>query len=154
MKSVLAPEVEAGRVAGPANSGPYGSFALICPVLGRRLTVIASDGRDWGAPWPGPDKAEYERMAPEVRRHVDSIWEGRASIELPFPAWEHVSVSGPRIIPTWSEMEWVRDQFFAPEDWVIQFSAPRAEHLSLHHRCLHLWRVVGGAFPTPPRACV
>jgi hypothetical protein len=57
VKTILAPEVEAGRIAGDPGGGPYGAFRLVNPETGRTLQVIVSDGRDWsesglpGPPW-------------------------------------------------------------------------------------------------------
>lgn len=68
--------------------------------------------------------------------------------------WDHVSVSHPKRCPTWSEMAWVKRQFFTDDECVVQFHVPARDHINLHPNCLHLWRYVEGAFPMPPKECV
>lgn len=70
------------------------------------------------------------------------------------PAWEHVSISTERRCPTWAEMEFVRDIFWAVDETVMQLSVPRAEHINCHPYCLHLWRPIGVEIPRPPAICV
>lgn len=73
------------------------------------------------------------------------------------PGWDHVSVtvrtddgqSAPRC-PTWEEMCWVKDQCFAPGEWVVQFHPAADANISHHPFCLHLWRPVGVEIPRPP----
>lgn len=125
MRKKLDPEIEQRRIEGLANDGPYGAFRLTHPDTGRRLNVIASDGRDW----------------------VES--------DLPLPAWEHVSVSAQYGVPTWAEMCWIKKQFWEPEDWVVQFHPAQSEYVNIHPNVLHLWRPVGGVGMTfPPKECV
>lgn len=64
--------------------------------------------------------------------------------------WEHVSVSYPNRCPTWAEMCHVKDLFWDPEDAVMQLHPPESEYVNNHPYCLHLWRPVGQAIPTPP----
>ncbi len=118
--------VEKGRVvAGFFASGRgdrCGAFVL--RRAGVYVQVIASDGADW----PGA-----------------------------LPAWEHVSVSvypdglgrGHRV-PTWDEMAWAKDLFWGPDECVVQFHVPAADHVNNHPSCLHLWRPVGADLPRPP----
>lgn len=64
--------------------------------------------------------------------------------------------SGPlaRRTPTWREMEWVRDQFWEPEELVVQFSVPRSQHISYHDYTLHMWKPIGVELPLPPSITV
>lgn len=110
--------VEPYRVGG-ATGDWCGAFSVPGP-LGMRLSVIASDGRDW------------------------------AECGLAGEPWEHVSVSLPTRTPTWREMEFVRDLFFADDELVLQFSVPREKHVNVHRNCLHLWRPTVTAIPLPP----
>ena len=67
--------------------------------------------------------------------------------------WEHVSVSlpdSPQKRPSWDEMSRVKDLFWDAEECVVQFHPAKSEHINNHAGCLHLWRYVGGEFPTPP----
>lgn len=64
--------------------------------------------------------------------------------------WDHVSVSLPDRCPTWEEMCYVRELFFAGDEWVIQYHPPRAHNINNHPFALHLWRPQGVVIPTPP----
>lgn len=65
--------------------------------------------------------------------------------------WEHVSVSLDRKrCPDWEEMCMVKDLFWDEEDCVVQFHPPKSEYVSFHPYCLHLWRMSGENFKTPP----
>ena len=64
--------------------------------------------------------------------------------------WEHVSVSRQDRCPTWAEMCEVKDLFFGPDEWVMQFHPARSDYVNYHPYCLHLWRPVGQQMPTPP----
>lgn len=67
--------------------------------------------------------------------------------------WEHVSVSirqGKDIkIPTWDEMNYVKDMFWGEEDTVIQFHPRKSEYVNVHEKVLHMWRPIDRKFPTP-----
>jgi hypothetical protein len=68
--------------------------------------------------------------------------------------WEHVSVSVRHRIPNWTEMSFVKDLFWAPEDCVVQFHVPKSEHINRHPNVLHLWRRTAAEFPRPPSILV
>jgi hypothetical protein len=63
--------------------------------------------------------------------------------------WEHVSVSLSDRTPTWEEMCYVKDLFWAPDECVIQYHPPRAEYVNFHEHCLHLWKPIGLTLPLP-----
>lgn len=63
--------------------------------------------------------------------------------------WQHVSVSRPDRCPTWAEMCEVKDLFFGPDEWVMQFHPAASDYVNTHPFCLHLWRPVGRDFPLP-----
>jgi hypothetical protein len=54
--------------------------------------------------------------------------------------WDHVSVSLKTRCPTWEEMCYVREKFFADDEWVMQLHPPKTENVNYHPFCLHLWR--------------
>lgn len=126
MKKALDATMERARyqIPGYEMDGDGLQGAFKIAPFGDRLRIVSSDGRDW-------DEAG-----------------------LPHPAWEHVSVSLERRCPTWTEMEWVRDQFWEPDELVVQFSVPRAQHVNHHPFCLHLWKPIGVAIPLPPSITV
>lgn len=71
--------------------------------------------------------------------------------------WQHVSVSfGPvKGTPSWDLMCRVKDLFWEPQDWVVQFHPPASEYINNHSGCLHLWRCIDGRqTPTPPSIMV
>ncbi len=68
--------------------------------------------------------------------------------------WDHASVSLPNRCPTWEEMCAVKRMVFTDEERVVQFHPPRAEYVSVHPFCLHLWRWQEGEFPHPPSVFV
>lgn len=68
--------------------------------------------------------------------------------------WEHVSVSSPKHCPTWREMCFIKDLFWAPYEVVMQLHPGKADWISNHAHCLHLWRPTELAIPLPPPALV
>lgn len=68
--------------------------------------------------------------------------------------WEHVSVSvllanRKDRCPYWEEMCKVKDLFWDEDDCVIQYHPPKADYVSQHQYCLHLWRPIGIELPRP-----
>lgn len=63
--------------------------------------------------------------------------------------WEHVSVSTRRRIPNWTEMCFVKDLFWSPQECVVQFHPPRDAYVNNYSVVLHMWRYIRG-FPMPP----
>lgn len=76
--------------------------------------------------------------------------------------WEHVSVtvaykSGKKMVPRtarWEEMHWIKEQFWNPEECVVEFHPPQSHYVNVHRHCLHLWRNVKEIFPVPPEILV
>lgn len=64
--------------------------------------------------------------------------------------WHHVSVSRPDRCPTWAEMCEVKEMFFGPDEWVMQFHPAVSDYVNHHPFCLHLWQPVGKPIATPP----
>lgn len=65
--------------------------------------------------------------------------------------WQHVSVSVEYDdrCPRWEVMCFVKELFWEPEDWVVQFHPAKAEYVNCHPGCLHLWKSLDQPFPTP-----
>lgn len=80
---------------------------------------------------------------------TNSVLQARA-IASDQEGWEHVSVSFPSKTPTWDVMCTIKDLFWGPADWVLQYHPPEREYVNFHPHCLHMWRPIGQAFPTPP----
>lgn len=64
--------------------------------------------------------------------------------------WDHVSVSLPHRIPTWTEMDFVKRLFFLPEEIVMQLHPAEVKHINNMKNCLHLWRPQNISVPLPP----
>lgn len=107
----------------------------------RRGQMASDTGDDYGAFFlPGP--------CGRVLTVIASA--GTESIE-----WERVSVSTPKATPNWSEMSWIKELFFAPEEAVMQLHPPRSRWIINNHAyCLHLWRPKNEAIPLPPDIAV
>lgn len=68
--------------------------------------------------------------------------------------WEHVSVSTRRRTPNWTEMCFVKDLFWEPEECVMQLHPPKSQWINNHSYCLHLWRSKRQPIPQPPGGLV
>lgn len=68
--------------------------------------------------------------------------------------WEHVSVSLQTRPPTYTEMQFVKEQFWDDDEWVVEFHPSKQAYVNNHPFCLHLWKPVDVAFPTPPSRLV
>jgi hypothetical protein len=82
--------------------------------------------------------------------------------------WQHVSVSlvknvglhnRPKMIavercPTWTEMCWVKEQFWSKDETVIQYHPPESEYVNNHPFCLHLWKPDNVELPLPNKLMV
>lgn len=71
--------------------------------------------------------------------------------------WKHVSVSRlehSNKVPSWEVMCAIKDLFFEPEDWVVQFHPARSQYVNTHPGCLHLWKPTEAIMPTPKRNMV
>lgn len=68
--------------------------------------------------------------------------------------WDHVSVSLPDRCPTWDEMCAIKDLFFEPDEWVVQYHPAKADYVNHHPHVLHLWRPHGVELPRPPKVMV
>lgn len=64
--------------------------------------------------------------------------------------WCHVSVSRTDRTPTWDEMCEVKDLFFGPDEWVVQFHPAASDYVNVHQHCLHLWQPIGVEVLKPP----
>jgi hypothetical protein len=121
-----------------------------------------------------PDKLEAGRVRtgrrasdPEWGAYGDFVIQGPCGAVLVITAsggadnddhlvdvWEHVSVSCKNRCPNWTEMAFVKDLFWEPEECVVQFHVPSSQHINLYPYVLHLWRSKTQPFPMPPPALV
>lgn len=72
--------------------------------------------------------------------------------------WDHVSAQaidmGVSRIPTWNEMQYLKELFFEDEETVIQYHVAKSKHLNLHPSVLHLWRPEEAEIVMPPSQMV
>lgn len=117
--------LRAGPITSP-NGATYGAFQI--PLASRGgvviLNCIASDGFDGTKDW----------------------------------GWEHVSChadtkEGKRI-PSWSQMDYLKDLFWKPEETVVQYHVPKSKHVNHNEHVLHLWRPKRFEFQLPPKELV
>jgi hypothetical protein len=47
-------------------------------------------------------------------------------------------------------MCWIKDQFWEPEDCVVQYHPAKSRYVNFHEGTLHLWRHARLPFPCPP----
>jgi hypothetical protein len=113
-----------------------------------REGILATNGSDGNN---GCFIFKHPKIAGEQIRCIISDGEG----------WEHVSVSiarkatgRPTRNPTWEEMSFVKDQFWHPQETVLQFHPRESEHVNNHPFCLHLWRQIGKEIELPPAIMV
>lgn len=66
--------------------------------------------------------------------------------------WEHVSVApyDRKYTPSWDDMCWLKDVFFYPDEWAVQFHPAHSEYMNNVKNCLHIWRPSKEILPTPP----
>lgn len=57
-------------------------------------------------------------------------------------AWLHVSMSHHDRLPTYEEMQKVKDVFVGRNNKAIQVFSPASEHVNVHPYCLHLWHCI------------
>lgn len=77
--------------------------------------------------------------------------------------WGHVSVTvwrtvgentGAYEMPNWELMQRIKQLFFGPKTWAIQYHPPDRERVNNHNTCLHLWSPLKAKLPLPPREMV
>lgn len=68
--------------------------------------------------------------------------------------WEHVSVSCLNRTPKWSEMQWVKEQFWEDTEAVMQLHPCKDDYVNHHPYCLHMWRHRVIPTPAPPSVLV
>lgn len=68
--------------------------------------------------------------------------------------WDHVSISTPNRIPTWEEMQKVKNLFFLPDEMAVQFHPPKKDYINCCENCLHLWRPHNQKIELPPKSLI
>lgn len=83
------------------------------------------------------------------------FWFGRVSGSVIWSnggGWEHVSFTPNKkyYMPSWDDMCRIKNIFFYPEEWVVQYHPAESEYVNNVPNCLHLWRPTDQPLPTPP----
>lgn len=68
--------------------------------------------------------------------------------------WEHVSVSIRDRCPNWEEMCHVKNLFWLPEECCVEYHPAEKDYVNMHAYCLHIWRPLNLAMPSPPSIMV
>lgn len=53
--------------------------------------------------------------------------------------WLHVSMSRPTTMPSYEDLQTVKDLFIGQTRKAVQIFPPKAQHVNVHPNCLHLW---------------
>lgn len=63
--------------------------------------------------------------------------------------WMHVSLSRKDRLPSYADLQYVKEVVIGNDRWAAQLFPPRTDHVNLHQFCLHLWVPLDGALPWP-----
>lgn len=122
-----------------------------------KLSEDAESGRVREGPW-GSDRSYglngmFLFVGPTCANLAVIVSDGR---EPRAQGWEHVSVSCPgrTRTPNWSEMCYIKNLFWEPDETVIQFHPAKSEYVNCHQGTLHLWRNSVSPVSLPPSILV
>lgn len=117
--------VKTGPMKSPDSFGFTGAFVIPSCFKGEVLGVVSSDGSDW------------------------------LELKLPLPIFEHVSVSVRRFerLPTWEEMDLVKNIFWDKDEVVVQFHVNNRNKVD-NKPVLHLWKMKNSEYVLPPSICL
>lgn len=76
--------------------------------------------------------------------------------------WEHVSATmwknrkgkSRPIIPTYDQMQFIKQIFWEDDEAVIQIHPPKDQYVNNHQTCYHLWRNKNQKLELPPKILV
>lgn len=84
----------------------------------------------------------------KYKKHVLFVISGNGE------GWDHVSVSLPDRLPSWNEMNFIKDLFFEEHETVVQFHPKKSQYVNVNPNVLHLWRKHGQEYELPPKEFV
>lgn len=112
--------VKGGALGSTNEEGNNGLFRV--PLQGHDVAyVIASDGDGW------------EHVSFQVKHEINRV-KGKPHLR----------------IPSWYEMNIIKDIFWDKEDCVMQLHPPKHKYVNISGNVLHLWRPVNVSIPQPP----
>lgn len=59
-------------------------------------------------------------------------------------AWMHVSCARRNRLPSWEDLQHIKDVLIGKEKQALQVLPPQAKHVNIHPNCLHLWHCIDG----------
>lgn len=60
--------------------------------------------------------------------------------------WKHASITvEDKGLPTWGDVQLMKDDFFGPDAYAIQILPPEKEQVNVHEYCMHLWQYLDGS---------
>jgi hypothetical protein len=89
----------------------------------------------------------------EVSRRYGIMRIISSGVDMEF-LWEHVSVSFSDHVPSWEDMQFVKEMFWDAEETVVQFHPRKSEYINHHPYVLHLWKRVGQNYSLPPKELI
>ena len=111
----------------------------------ERMRVIDLELERFGETYPGEASGIFMcRRRSTVLRMICGVGHG----------WEHVSISTEHRVPHWDEMCYIKDLFWLPEEWVVQFHPAASQYVNCHPYTLHLWKCTSHLQPIPPKEFV
>ncbi len=113
------------------------------------LEIVANLHRDPKYAVRIPEQGE-DGMVVAINRDEDFRHEDFYIIASWGGGWDHVSVSLASRCPTWDEMCWIKELFWAKHESVIQYHPAKNEYVNCHRFCLHLWKPQNTVLPIPP----
>lgn len=84
-----------------------------------------------------------------------NAWDGSVIVSDDY-GWDHVSVSPfrKRLVPTWEDMCFIKEQFWHKDETVIQIHPAKDVYVNNMPNCLHLWRCNYKEMVLPPSCLV
>ena|SRR5215472_10531291 len=76
------------------------------------------------------------------RRGMTVIISG--AVELDGRRYMHCSISRRKVIPSYADLDYIKDAVFGPDREAYQKFARRREHVNIHFFCLHLFSCLDG----------
>jgi len=105
----------------------------------RVVELLARRPPGWTLVESRGDGNAYAQSPRMLLRVIESF-----SIEQDDRYWQHISLSRPERIPSWSDIRAVKDAFLGSEREAYVVLPPAARYVNLHPHVLHLWSCLDG----------
>jgi hypothetical protein len=114
----------------------------------RPVHELPHKDKRWHPLHGGPTPATWQEGYYEIDSPVDG-----GSLHVIASAqegWDHVSVSRTKRCPNWPEMCFIKNLFWRPSEWVVQYHRAESKYVNNHTNCLHMWKPHKDKLPIPP----